>query len=643
MPLDGKQFKDGTITQDKMGITTDSIQDANDAVTKEYVDNNQSIEKQSIEDNDIQTLDTAYGDGVKATNHTLSQTPVSGSGVDVYLNGGLVPVGTTNEDYGYFTGANGGYPRPKGGEREGDEFYWNSSSAKVSLDTDDSLSYKFITNGGGGQVNLKSGDTFVVEDLVNVFSFNGANGEYATIEIEGVDYRVYNESDILVLKDNTDTTIFTFTNLYDNTSIDQTSEYNITMFYDGQGSLLFSVYYKNLPWKYIEKIISDEASVGDYFGNSVAIDGDLMIVGAFFEDTTESNSGAAYVFKRDNGLDTWSHVQKLKAITPGNGDRFGYSVAIDGDFMVIGAPYESTTESNSGASYVFKRDNGLNTWSQVQKLKAITPGSSDYFGHSVAIDGDFMVIGAYYESTTENNSGAAYVFKRDNGLNTWSQVQKLKAITPGNGDRFGSSVDIEGDFMVIGAPYESTIISDSGASYVFKRDNGLDTWSQVQKLKSDNITGNDKFGTYVAINDYFMVIGIPNERTTAQYSGAVGVFKRDGNDNWNQVQTLKADTPTYFAQFGLSVDIEGDFMVIGAPGDGTEEYDSGFSYIFKRDTGFDTWSLVQNLYNEDPDYSDQFGKAVCIDGEFIAIGEAGDNISGIGGLVGSVSIFKINE
>jgi hypothetical protein len=291
----------------------------------------------------------------------------------------------------------------------------------------------------------------------------------------------------------------------------------------------------------------------------VAVSGDALVVGAPYEDsgTTGVNStpdeiapyaGAAYVFAR-NGT-AWSQQAYLKASNTGVHDKFGESVSVSGDTVVVGASQEdsSTTEVNStpdqsafnsGAAYVFVR-NGT-TWSQQAYLKAGNAEGGDLFGKSVAVSGDTVVVGAVSEagnmlegtpSETGSakgvntdispfgsgyfpiDSGAAYVFVRSG--TAWSQQAYLKAGNTGAGDNFGTSVAVSGDTLVVGAPYEDSgttgvnstpdeIAPYSGAAYVFVR-NGK-TWSQQAYLKASNTGEDDVFGTSVAVSGDTVVVG----------------------------------------------------------------------------------------------------------------------------------------
>lgn len=214
------------------------------------------------------------------------------------------------------------------------------------------------------------------------------------------------------------------------------------------------------------------AQDGDEFGSSVSINGDYAIVGAQYEDSGGLSSGAAYIYWRDQGgTDNWGEVVKLTALDAAAGDLFGYSVAIDGDYAVVGPYSEDGAGTDLGAAYIFYRNQGgTDNWGEVVKLSASDAEDLDAFGGSVSIDGDYAVVGAFYEDGSGgNNRGAAYIFGRNSGgQDVWGQVIKVAASDIEDGDNFGFSVDIEGNFAVIAVPYEETEgNTDRGAIYIF--------------------------------------------------------------------------------------------------------------------------------------------------------------------------------
>jgi hypothetical protein len=409
------------------------------------------------------------------------------------------------------------------------------------------------------------------------------------------------------------------------------------------------------------KIISSNWTEYDLFSyDAVAIDGNYAIIGAAYQDTTLSNSGAAYIYELDtNG--TWTEVAFLKTSDITKNDYFGTAVAISGNYAIVGAKGEDTTASGSGAAYIFERDTTTGIWGNAvsgqsyytenQMLKASDPGASDYFGRGVSIHGTYAIIGSYLvdASTTITNSGAAYIFERDtNGI--WgtavsgqsynNENQKLALNNPDE-DRFGTSVSINGNYAIVGAPViDDTTFTDSGAAYIFERDtNGI--WgtavsgqtynSATVILKASNMTDSLKFGDTVAINGNYAMAGSGYESTTYSRSGAVWVFERDENGNWgtavsgqsynNENQMLKASNSAqnlYFGGLGnfQAVSISGNYAIVGAFGDMTGSsttQSTGSAYIFERNSN-GVWEEIKYIQASDVGSGDRFGTAVAISG-----------------------------
>jgi hypothetical protein len=249
------------------------------------------------------------------------------------------------------------------------------------------------------------------------------------------------------------------------------------------------------------------------------------------------NSGAAYIFQRSGSA--WSQQAYVKAFNTDASDYFGWSVGISSDTVVVGAPGEDSgatginggsdeTTSSAGAAYVFVRSGG--NWSQQAFLKAGNAGYEDSFGYSVAVSGDIVIAGAPLEasSSTGSNSqanedapgaGAAYVFVRNAGL--WSQEAYLKAHNPGMADQFGRSVAASGNLVAAGAPGEDSSLggvnrvpnddaASAGAAYVFLRGAATE-WTQRAYLKAGNAGANDNFGHSVALSADTLLAGAPGE------------------------------------------------------------------------------------------------------------------------------------
>ena len=253
----------------------------------------------------------------------------------------------------------------------------------------------------------------------------------------------------------------------------------------------------NGVWSEQQKLTASDGAQEDYFGRSVSIDGDTAVISGVTGQGL--GSGTAYVYVRSNGV--WSEQQKLTASDGVAYDGFGFEVSISGDTAVIGAPREMTNES--GSAYVYVRSNGV--WSEQAKLIASDGAVNHYFGSSVSLDGDTAVIGAYGDDDNGNgnDSGSAYVYVRSNGV--WSEQQKLTASDTAEYDRFGNRVSINGDIAAIGT-YANCDCDFPRPTYVYVRSNGV--WSE-QAILNDGGEYDD-FGSSVSIDDNTVLIGAPN-------------------------------------------------------------------------------------------------------------------------------------
>ena len=192
-------------------------------------------------------------------------------------------------------------------------------------------------------------------------------------------------------------------------------------------------------WSQTQKILAADGAVDDRFGNSVEINGNDAIAGAYFDDISgQGNAGSAYVFVSSGG--SWSQQQKLTASDFQANDEFGWSVSIDGDYAIVGAHKEDGSGTDRGAAYVFYRSG--TTWTEQQKL---TPGDSadnDFFGKSVSIDGEYVIVGAPGKSS---NQGFSYIFKRIGTV--WTQMTKVGA---SGSNKLGWSVSISMPCVIMG-------------------------------------------------------------------------------------------------------------------------------------------------------------------------------------------------
>src|SRR5215203_1158845 len=189
-------------------------------------------------------------------------------------------------------------------------------------------------------------------------------------------------------------------------------------------------------WTQRQKITSTPRGVGAQFGNAVAINGGTMVVGARFDSTTASQAGAAYVYVLSGS--TWTQQAVLLAPDGALGDKFGYSVAISEDTIVVGSYNDDSPLSNAGSAYVFVRSGTI--WSFQQKLTASDGTADDEFGNAVGIIGETIVVGSHFADLPGNSqAGSAFIYRRTGTV--WAQTQKLLPNTGVLlGDHFGESV-----------------------------------------------------------------------------------------------------------------------------------------------------------------------------------------------------------
>ncbi len=437
---------------------------------------------------------------------------------------------------------------------------------------------------------------------------------------------------------------------------------------------------------------ASNTNADDRFGFGVALSGDTLVVGAPQErssatgvngnqaDNSVQYSGAVYVFTRTAGV--WTQQAYLKASNTNAWDGFGWSVALVGDTLAVGAPFESSNATgvngdeadnsaqSAGAVYVFTRTAGV--WSQQAYLKASNTDAGDNFGIKLALVGDTLAVAANEEASNATGvngneadnsapgSGAVYVFTRTAGV--WSQQAYLKASN--SGGLFGYNLDLAGDTLAVGAPWEDsnatgingnqadTSAPEAGAVYVFTRTAGV--WSQQAYLKASNTDAGDRFGQGLALDGDTIVAGARFEASaanginadqtdnTAPNAGAVYVFTRIGGV-WTQQAYLKASNAGADKNFGGSVAIVGDLVVVGSrledsnatgingdQGNSTAP-DSGAVYLFTRSGG--VWTQKAYLKASNSNAGDEFGENVALFGNTLAVGayREASNATGVNG------------
>ena len=425
---------------------------------------------------------------------------------------------------------------------------------------------------------------------------------------------------------------------------------------------------------------ASNTGAGDRFGYSVALEGDSLAVGVYYErsgaagvggdqsSNTLTGAGAVYVFVRSGG--TWKQQAYLKASNPDADDRFGTALSLSGETLAVGARREqsaatgvdgdqtSDAAAGAGAVYVFVRAG--TTWSQEAYVKASNTDAGDIFGSAVALSGDLLAVGARNEDSlawgvngvqddnSSPSSGAVYVFTRSG--TSWAQEAYLKAAAPGAGDQFGYALALADDTLAVGAPFEDSSAtgvngdtngagaSYSGAVYVFTR--GATGWSQEAYLKASNTDANDNFGGALALDGDTLAVGASGEASASSGvdgdgsdnsvggAGAVYVFVR-ADTLWSQEAYLKASNPEGEDRFGHALALHADALAVGAPneagaglgltGDAADNGadDAGAVYLFTRAGAI--WTQRAYIKASNTGVNDQFGDALALWGDTLAI------------------------
>lgn len=300
------------------------------------------------------------------------------------------------------------------------------------------------------------------------------------------------------------------------------------------------------------KITAANAAPAEFFGSSVASDGRFSIVGAYGNGRLGSSTGIAHLY-RFNG-NAWVHHRTLVGSDSFGGDRFGFSVGVSGTTAIVGAPLDVHNLVQSGSAYLFQR-NG-NDWIEIQKLVPPDGNRGDVFGRTVAISGPVAVVGARQADAIGSDSGAVYVYRFVES--SWQLDQILVASDGDSGDFFGTSIAIDGETIVVGADAESR---GTGAAYVFRYTGGM--WVQERKLLASDGTLGDRFGTAVAVDEPYIAISAPNRCCLPDRPPAVYVFRRDSG-GWVQETALISNEPSTTDDFGLAVAIDERRISVGA-------------------------------------------------------------------------------
>jgi sulfur relay (sulfurtransferase) DsrC/TusE family protein len=372
---------------------------------------------------------------------------------------------------------------------------------------------------------------------------------------------------------------------------------------------------------------------GDRFGFSVAISGTRVAVGAYQDDPGGVvNAGSVYIYDL-GGVVPAVPVAALNNPGPAVDDQFGYSVGISGTRVVVGALADDTGASNAGSAYVYELSSATPTV-PVRTLNNPSPATNDIFGLSVAIAGTRVVVGAPFHDTGATNAGSAFVYDLSSATPT-VPVATLNNPGPEMGESFGQSVAIFGTRLVVGAHFENTGAAGAGSAYVYDLSGATPT-VPVFTLNNPDAVAGEHFGVAVAISGARVVVGTP----ARDPGGIAFAYDLNGATPTVPVNTLRNPGPVVGDSFGYSVAISGTRVVVGAVSDDTGVVDSGSAYVYDLTSGTPTVPVAA-LHNPNPVRDDSYGTAVAISGTRVVVGASGDGTSE--GDMGSIYVYDLSS
>lgn len=378
------------------------------------------------------------------------------------------------------------------------------------------------------------------------------------------------------------------------------------------------------------KLVGAEEGIRNRGRLPAEIVGDVVIVGRHNVDhDRHPGAGRIYTLNRDK----WELTAELTAHDrkPNTGQAgFGYDVSISAppgrrqaDYAIIGAPGDDGAAENAGAAYIYAFNSPH--WQQEVKLTAADAAKGDAFGYVVSIDGTTAVVGAPKDDDTGSNSGAVYLFVRD--ANGWKQHAKLVPKDSAKLDAFGEAVDIQTSTLIVGAPgHTHGGVRFAGAVFVFVRDGN--TWKEHAKLTADDAGAGDQFGISVGIGDDTIIVGSKkNDPDGIRDAGAAYIFQRDGNI-WKQGAKLTAPKKRKGDHFGTGVATSRNIAIVGAPLSEEGGFSAGAAYSFVNADG--VWNNGATVVPEVAHPNLFYGSAIAISGDTVIVTSCDGPEKGVG-------------
>ncbi len=364
---------------------------------------------------------------------------------------------------------------------------------------------------------------------------------------------------------------------------------------------------------------------GAFFGAAVDNTCNLAVVGAYDASAHGAGAGSVTLYRRLPATDnSWAEFMNLTPADVDTNDNFGRSVAVDGDLIAVGAPGDETNGVVKGAVYLFQKDlGGPDNWGLLKRVIPTNLSTGAEFGYDVALHADVLAVGARQDSPASNKSGAVFLFGRDeSGPGEWGQLARIYPLDASGGtSQFGRCVSLSGDDLAVGAPRNNSYpanATEEGAVYVYNRNQGgSGNWGLVQKVVASHTNIAEQFGWDVDILGGFLAVGAPLMQSDA---GRVYLFQKDPASNlWEEVVSLVRPASTV-SWFGASLSLDGIGLLVGAPHN-TSGTNIGHAYLYRQNPlNSNSWMLAETVNRPSGSTVGLFGGAVSLFGGFAAIG-----------------------
>ena len=380
------------------------------------------------------------------------------------------------------------------------------------------------------------------------------------------------------------------------------------------------------------KIVPEDLAAGDHFGYAVDIDAGTAVASAPNHDELAADAGAVYVYDRSGVF--WNEQAKLFASNGAAGDYFGYAVALDGDTLVVGAPFANPAASESGTAYIFVRSGSV--WTEQAILAPSLAAADDHFGSAVSISGDTVIVGApNRDRGMVTDAGAAFVFVRSGTV--WTEEQKIQALDGAPMDFFGTAVAVDANRALIGAVQGQggSGNPDTGAAYLYERTGT--TWALADKFADGDGATGDLYGAGVSVAGDWLSIGAPNNNAGGTNAGAAFMFQKV-RGTWT-LMNKRIGGEAGDKQGSSTSTVVSGYTVVGRSGDDEEATNAGKMMLF---TQLPVPFTFEVYVSEEPVAEDQLGNAVAIAEDYWAIaGAFGHDDAGAD--AGSIDIFTVTR